>query len=65
MHVFSSQNIANSGLGGAGGVDQGALGDCVFEVSLAAVATTTSGQAAIAQMIVQNSDLCGKCHGRS
>jgi hypothetical protein len=56
MHPFSPQSIANSGLSGAGGVDQGQYSDCVFEASMAAVATTTSGQAAIAQMIVQNSD---------
>ena len=56
MHPFSPQTIANSGLSGAGGVDQGQYGDCVFEASAAAVATTATGQAAISQMIVQNSD---------
>jgi hypothetical protein len=56
MHPFSPQDIANSGLSGAGGVDQGKYTDCVFEASAAAVATTKSGQAAISQMIVQNSD---------
>jgi hypothetical protein len=54
MHPFSPQDIANSGLSGAGGVDQGKYTDCVFEASAAAVATTKSGQAAISQMIVQN-----------
>jgi hypothetical protein len=57
-HPFTPQIIASSGLSGAGGVDQSTYGDCVFEASLAAVATTASGQAAIAQMIVQNPDGC-------
>ena len=56
MHPFSPQNIAASGAGGADGVDQGKYNDCVFEASMAAVATTATGQAAISQMIVQNSD---------
>ena len=55
-HPFTPQNIAGSGLSGAGGVDQTTYFDCVFEASLAAVATTVSGQVAIAQMIVQNPD---------
>jgi hypothetical protein len=56
MHPFTPQQIANSGLSGAGGVDQGAYNDCVFEASMAAIATTATGQAAISQMIVQNPD---------
>jgi hypothetical protein len=56
MHPFSPQTIANSGLSGAGGVDQGKHNDCVFEASAAAVATTPRGQLAISQAIVQNSD---------
>jgi hypothetical protein len=55
-HPFSPQMIANSGLSGAGGVDQGKRGDCVFEASMAAVATTQRGQMAISQAIMQNSD---------
>jgi hypothetical protein len=55
-HPFSPQTIANSGLSGAGGVDQGKYNDCVFEASTAAVATTARGQLAISQAIVQNSD---------
>jgi hypothetical protein len=55
-HPFSPQMIANSGLSGAGGIDQGKYGDCVFEASLAAVATTARGQMAISQAIMQNSD---------
>jgi hypothetical protein len=53
---FSPQAIAHSGLSGAGGVDQGKYSDCVFEASLAAVATTERGQQAISQAIMQNSD---------
>ena len=56
MHPFSPQQIASSGLSGAGGIDQGAYGDCVFEASMAAVATTSTGQATISQMISQNPD---------
>jgi hypothetical protein len=56
MHPFSPQTIADSGLSGAGGVDQGKYNDCVFEASAAAVATTARGQLAISQAIVQNSD---------
>ena len=56
MHPFSPQTIANSGLSGAAGVDQGKYNDCVFEASAAAVATTARGQLAISQAIVQNSD---------
>ena len=56
MHPFTPQVITNSGLSGAGGVDQTQYGDCVFEASAAAVATTATGQAAICQMIVQNPD---------
>ena len=56
MHPFSPQTIANSGLSGAGGVDQGKYNDCVFEASAAAVATTARGQLAISQAIAQNSD---------
>jgi hypothetical protein len=55
-HPFSPQSIANSGLSGAGGIDQGKHNDCVFEASAAAVATTSRGQAAISQMIVRNPD---------
>ena len=55
-HPFSPQTIANSGLSGAGGVDQGKYNDCVFEASAAAVATTARGQIAISNAIVQNSD---------
>jgi hypothetical protein len=55
-YPFTPQIIASSGLSGAGGVDQGQYSDCVFEASLAAVATTFTGQAAISQMIVQNAD---------
>jgi hypothetical protein len=55
-HPFSPQTIANSGLSGAGGVDQGKYNDCVFEAAAAAVATTARGQLAISQAIVQNSD---------
>ncbi len=55
-HPFSAQTIANSGLSGAGGIDQGKYNDCVFEASAAAVATTKKGQVAISKMIVQNSD---------
>ena len=55
-HPFSPQTIANSGLSGAGGVDQGKYNDCVFEASAAAVATTARGQLAISQAIEQNSD---------
>jgi hypothetical protein len=50
-YPFSPQVIANSGLSGAGGVDQGKYGDCVFEASTAAVATTPRGRAAISQAI--------------
>lgn len=55
-HPFTAQDIANSGLSGAGGVDQGQYGDCVFEASMAAVATTAAGREAISQMIVQDGD---------
>ncbi len=55
-HPFSPQAIANSGLSGAGGVDQAKHNDCVFEASAAAVATTGRGQLAISQAIMQNSD---------
>jgi hypothetical protein len=55
-HPFSPQTIANSGLSGAGGIDQGKHNDCVFEASAAAVATTARGQIAISNAIVQNSD---------
>jgi len=55
-HPFTAQDIANSGLSGAGGIDQGGLDDCVFEACAAAVATTPTGRAAISEMIVQNSD---------
>jgi hypothetical protein len=55
-YPFTPQDIANSGLSGAGGVDQSGEDDCVFEATMAAVATTTSGQIAIAHMIVQNPD---------
>ncbi len=55
-YPFTPQEIANSGLSGAGGIDQGGYNDCVFEASAAAVATTATGQATISQMIVQNSD---------
>jgi hypothetical protein len=55
-HPFSPQTIANSGLSGAGGIDQGKYNDCVFEASAAAVATTARGQLAISQAIMQNSD---------
>ena len=55
-HPFSPQSIANSGLSGAGAVDQGKYNDCVFEASAAAVAATARGQLAISQSIVQNSD---------
>ncbi len=55
-HPFSPQMIANSGLSGAAGIDQGKHGDCVFEASLAAVATTARGQTAISEAIMQNSD---------
>ena len=55
-HPFSPQDIANSGLSGAGGVDQGKHNDCVFEAAMAGVAMTAKGQVAISQMIVQNSD---------
>jgi hypothetical protein len=52
MNPFSPQTIANSGMFG---VDQGSRDDCVFEACAAAVASTATGQAAISQMIVQNS----------
>jgi hypothetical protein len=55
-HPFTPQMIANSGQSGAGGVDQGKRGDCVFESSAAAVATTPRGQVAISKAIVQNPD---------
>jgi len=55
-HPFSPQVIANSGLSGAGGVDQGKYNDCVFEASAAAVATTARGQMAISQAIMQDAD---------
>jgi hypothetical protein len=56
VHPFSPEIIANSGLSGAGGINQGKYGDCVFEAAMAAVATTVRGRAAISQMIVQTSD---------
>ena len=56
MHPFTPQDIANSGLSGAAGVDQSTYPDCVFEASVAAVARTSTGQNLISQMIVQNSD---------
>ena len=56
MHPFTPQDIANSGLSGAAGVDQAWLGDCVFEACAAAVATTATGQAAISLAIEQNAD---------
>jgi len=55
-HPFSPQTIASSGLGGAGGVNQGKYNDCVFESSAAAVATTARGQLAISQAILQEAD---------
>jgi hypothetical protein len=55
-YPFSPQMIANSGLAGAGGVDQGKFGDCVFEASAAAVATTPRGRVAISQAIQSNTD---------
>ena len=55
-HPFSPQTIANSGLSGAAGIDQGKYNDCVFEASVAAVATTARGQVAISQAIMQNSE---------
>ncbi len=55
-HPFSPQMIATSGLSGAGGIDQGKYNDCVFEASVAAVATTARGQQAISQAIMQNAD---------
>jgi len=56
MHPFTSQDIINSGLSGAGGVDQGKYSDCVFEASVAAVATTASGRAAICDAISLNAN---------
>jgi hypothetical protein len=56
MHPFSPQMIAGSGLSGAGGVNQGKHNDCVFEASMAAVATTARGQLSISQAIVQSPD---------
>lgn len=41
-HPFSPQTIANSGQGGAGGINQGKRGDCVFEASAAAGAIAES-----------------------
>ena len=55
-HPFSPQAIANSGLAGAGGIDQGKHNDCVFEATVAAVATTAKGQVAISQAILLNAD---------
>jgi hypothetical protein len=55
-HPFTPQMIANSGLSGAGGVDQGKHNDCVFESSMAAVATTPRGRQALSQAILQNAD---------
>ncbi len=55
-YPFSPQMIASSGLAGAGGIDQGKYGDCVFEASAAAVATTPRGRLAISQAIALNAD---------
>jgi len=55
-HPFTAQDIANSGLSGAGGIDQGSLDDCVFEACAAAVATTPTGRATISEMIALNSN---------
>ena len=43
-------------LGGSAGVQQGGLGDCWFESSVAAVAATPQGRQQLASMIVQNPD---------
>jgi hypothetical protein len=56
LHPFSPQAIADSGQSGAGGIDQGEHGDCVFEASTAAVAMTPRGRTAISQMITQHPD---------
>ncbi len=55
-YPFTPQMIANSGLSGAGGIDQGKYNDCVFESSCAAVATTPRGQVTISRAIMQDPD---------
>ncbi len=50
---FSPVEIAASG---ASGVDQGKYGDCVFEASLAALASTKYGQQKISDMIDKDTD---------
>ena len=50
---FSPQEIAQTALSG---VDQGKYGDCVFEASVVAVASTEKGQASLAKAISQNAD---------
>ena len=55
-YPFTPQMIANSGLSGAGGIDQGKYNDCVFESSCAAVATTPRGQVTLSRAIMQDPD---------
>src|ERR1017187_10354271 len=50
---FSPQMIASTALSG---VDQGKYGDCVFEASVVATATTPRGQVALSRAIMQNAD---------
>jgi hypothetical protein len=52
-HPFTPQMIASTALTG---VDQGKYGDCVFESSVVATATTPRGQTALSKAILQNAD---------